>query len=100
MDGFREKKDAAGIEGRIWCVCVCVWERVGGTEGGNHSAIKALSLGPVFMAAAPMRRGRGEEGTEGQEERRAQIRILIAMIITVCHPIHTFYTCGKCRWVS
>lgn len=27
MDGFREKKDAAGIEGRIWCVCVCVFGR-------------------------------------------------------------------------
>lgn len=39
MDG--ERKDAAGIGGWIW--------RGGGMEGGNHSAIRALSLGPVFI---------------------------------------------------
>lgn len=58
MEGEREgesvrgREDAAGIEGWIWReVCVCVLGGVGVevTEGGNHSAIRALSLGPVFI---------------------------------------------------
>lgn len=72
--------------------------REGAKEGGNHSAMNALWLGPVFITAAPMTCGKWEGGTEGQKESRAQIRILTAMIITVCHPV--CHTCSKCRWLS
>ena len=101
------REDAAGIEGWIWrevCVCVCVcgggW---GWSDGGRKSQCNKSPLirACLYHCAAPMRRGsRWEEGTEGQEESRTQIRILIAMIITVCHPMRTFHTCGKGRWVG
>lgn len=73
------------------------WRDRGRKSQRNKSPLIRACL---YHCAAPMRRGRWEEGTEGQEESRAQIRILIAMIITVCHPMRTFHTCGKCRWVS
>lgn len=55
-------------------------------QGGNHCAIRALSLGPcLYHGGALMRCGRLEEGTEGQE-RAMEMMTVIAMIITICHP--------------
>lgn len=42
MDGGRI--DTAGMEGQRWRE-----KEEEGMEGGNHSAISALSLGPVFI---------------------------------------------------